>query len=255
MRILAIDCGYKNLAFCLYDTELETKIIKWDVINLSEIDGRTNPDSTPEQIVSFFDSDKNSELLQCDTVIIEKQPPRNAKMRIIESILYTYFYIRGKISDVSRIAKVATFSPKHKLAGIIGIAGKSCYATRKKKAISKVAELLGESSLTEWQKYYCEYKKRDDLADCYLMVIAYIQQQNENITTNNDDKKKRILAKKPTDDLPFEKYTLGNIKFKIREFIENKDTDNEELQKYYEKLNVATFQEAIKLLNLTPLHI
>jgi len=39
MKILSIDVGIKNLAFCLFDkssTEDQFKIIKWDVVNLSE---------------------------------------------------------------------------------------------------------------------------------------------------------------------------------------------------------------------------
>jgi hypothetical protein len=39
MKILSIDVGIKNLAFCLFDKSLEVeqfKVTKWDVINLSE---------------------------------------------------------------------------------------------------------------------------------------------------------------------------------------------------------------------------
>ena len=39
MKILSIDVGIKNLAFCLFDKSLTSenfKVTKWDIINLSE---------------------------------------------------------------------------------------------------------------------------------------------------------------------------------------------------------------------------
>ena len=38
MKILSIDIGIKNLAFCLFDTndDQKFKITKWDIVNLSE---------------------------------------------------------------------------------------------------------------------------------------------------------------------------------------------------------------------------
>ena len=59
--------------------------------------------------------------------------------------------------DFSSSKNVATFSPKLKLSGILGISGTKSYGTRKKKAISKVKEIL--STNLQWQKYFCEYKK------------------------------------------------------------------------------------------------
>jgi hypothetical protein len=41
MKILSIDVGIKNLAFCLFDkspTAEHFKVSKWDVVNLSEED-------------------------------------------------------------------------------------------------------------------------------------------------------------------------------------------------------------------------
>jgi hypothetical protein len=36
MKILSIDVGIKNLAFCLFDNDDHFKVTKWDIVNLSE---------------------------------------------------------------------------------------------------------------------------------------------------------------------------------------------------------------------------
>ena len=36
MKILSIDVGIKNLAFCLFDKDEHFKVTKWDIVNLTE---------------------------------------------------------------------------------------------------------------------------------------------------------------------------------------------------------------------------
>ena len=36
MKILSIDVGIKNLAFCLFEQDDHFKVINWDIVNLSE---------------------------------------------------------------------------------------------------------------------------------------------------------------------------------------------------------------------------
>lgn len=278
MKILSIDCGIKNLAYCLYNTETKD-IEEWQVMNIAPYpDSDKTPEHCyiPELCVAFFEG--NRHLLECDTVIIEKQPPRNAKMRVTESAIYTYFLLRGKIDGI--VGKVETYSPKHKLKGILGISGKNAYSKRKKLAIQKVTEILQTQSQPQsqetntptepgkWLRYFCEHKKRDDLADTYLMLLAYINHQAlspENVATNANGTlvittNIRILAKKPKETVKIADYTLGNLKYVLREYktvrttlselsaFLNEEVNKELLEKILEKY--ASIEECIRELKL-----
>lgn len=267
MKILSIDCGIKNLAYCLYNTETK-EIEEWHVVNISpypESDKTPEHSYIPELCVTFFETNKH--LLECDTVIIEKQPPRNAKMRVTEGSIYTYFILRGRLDGM--ITKVETYSPKHKLKGALGITGKSAYSKRKKLAIQKVTEILQsqnesipENEPNKWLRYFCEHKKRDDLADTYLMLLAYINHQalsSENVATSTTTNI-RILAKKPKETIKITDYTLGNIKYVLREHKKthktlselctflNEENNKEFLDKILEKY--SSIEECVRELKL-----
>jgi hypothetical protein len=252
MRILGIDCGVKNLAYCLYNSE--TKLIElWEVIDISD----NSCIYIPQQCINYLE--KNKRLLNCERVIIEKQPPRNGKMRVMEASLYSYFMLCGKLDDSYPITSVETYSAKHKLGGMLGLSGKKSYGARKKAAIAKVKDILSKENTdleNPWLHYFCEHKKRDDLADSYLMILAYITQQND----TQIEPPKRILAKKPKDDLIITAYTHGNLKYVLREHMKeyttielltdflNSSEQIEFLQHIQSKY--TTIEECLKLLKL-----
>ena len=122
MSILSFDVGIKNLAFCILK---ENVIIEW---NVSEIKYRTNQ-SLCDAIVNHLN--EFPQLLECETVLIEKQPSRNNKMRIIEALLNAYFVIKGSSNNESNITKVLVYSAKYKL-GTNTMKGKTNYNERKK---------------------------------------------------------------------------------------------------------------------------
>ena len=213
MRILGIDCGIKNLAYCLYNTDTK-EIEKWNVIDIST---NTNANLTyiPDMCINYLD--EHTYLLDCDKVLIEKQPPRNGKMRVMEAALYCYFTLRGKLDENKQLSSVETYSAKHKLGGMLGLSGKKSYGARKKAAIVKVTAILSKDNIDlndPWLRFFCEHKKRDDLSDAFLMTLAYIQQQND---VAENEATKRILARKPKDGLATDAYTAGNLKYVLRE--------------------------------------
>jgi hypothetical protein len=224
MRILGIDCGFKNLAYCLYDSELKA-IHTWEVVDISE-----KSSYIPEKCIEYFD--KHLNLLECDRVIIEKQPPRNGKMRVMEAALYCYFILRGKLDESKPISRVETYSAKHKLGGMLGLSGKKSYGARKKAAIHKVMELLGKETDDKWLRYFCEHKKRDDLSDSWLMVLAYIDQES----SQQNEPPKRILARKPKDTLKLNEYTPSNIKYILREYQKTNDITGDYLTNTHPEL-------------------
>jgi len=65
MKVLSIDVGIKNLAFCLleYDSLFETKIVKWDSINVADVETYTccanDKNGACNKPAKFFKDDKH----------------------------------------------------------------------------------------------------------------------------------------------------------------------------------------------------
>ena len=127
MKIASFDVGTKNLAYCIVENGL---IQHWDVL---EIKYTTN-ETLCNNIVRAMDV--HPELLEVDTVVIEKQPSKNNKMRIVEALLNAYFVIKGTTSASSLVSKVCVYSSKHKL-GDTNLRGNSNYRERKKLGITR----------------------------------------------------------------------------------------------------------------------
>jgi hypothetical protein len=86
--ILSIDVGIRNLAMCMLD-ETSNLIVQWDVSGVP-------PEHKDGLFVSLRDHlDDKPWVLQADTVLIEKQPDKNRKMKMVEHFLHTYFVIRN----------------------------------------------------------------------------------------------------------------------------------------------------------------
>nr|QFG74625.1 MAG: hypothetical protein [Megaviridae environmental sample] len=130
--------------------------------------------------------EKRSELLLCDGVIIENQPTlKNPKMKAISSTVYDYYLIRGifdKKND-SKITKVKYISPSNKLKivsdgdskSLIKLKGDEAktYKLTKSLSIKYCIELI-ETKKDKWLDHFNSYKKKDDLADCFLQGMYYI---------------------------------------------------------------------------------
>jgi hypothetical protein len=159
--LLSFDVGIKNLAYCLLD--YDGHILDWNVIDCTS----TNP------ILKLIEElDSLPELLECTTVLIEKQPSFNPKMRIIGGCLYTYFTLRVEY-ELSKKLKIIFYSAKHKLKNphVAAIKASTKYQRNKKLAVEETKYLLND---TKWLDYFMSNKKKDDLADCYLQGLSYL---------------------------------------------------------------------------------
>ena len=97
MKILSFDIGTVNLAYCYVDyTHNIMNIIEWDCINLVT---QLNKIITPYTLTQLFELKFNHILPHIDTVLIENQPPKNSKMKTIQTIIHTYFVC--KLSQLS----------------------------------------------------------------------------------------------------------------------------------------------------------
>lgn len=158
--ILSFDVGIKNLAYCVIDKQ--NNILDWNIINCQ---------SNNNILTLIEELDSLPQLLEVDTILIEKQPSFNPKMRIISSCIYTYFTIRIQ-HEKQKVLKMLFYSAKHKLknCNITNITATTKYQRNKKLAIEETKFLLKD---TEWLDFFLKNKKKDDLADCYLQALSY----------------------------------------------------------------------------------
>lgn len=168
MSVLSFDVGQKNLAYCKLCGETN-EILDWNVITL--------PTSGVPCVIKALERafPKDSELT---TVIVEKQPSRNIKMRIIETVLLSYFATIGVKTTIS-------YSAKHKL-GTIGktMKGKTNYTMRKKMSVLMCKTYLAQTTVNDTVRSTFERsKKQDDLADCLLQYLAYTGMDTSSLTT------------------------------------------------------------------------
>jgi hypothetical protein len=117
----------------------------------------------------------DSVLLSIDEIIIENQiSPIANRMKTLQGMIAQYFIMRGqpRIKFVSSSNKLKAFlTPEEKK--------ESTYADRKKASIVITERLLTQSNNndhgeTVWQTFFNQHGKKDDLADCYLQGIWYL---------------------------------------------------------------------------------
>tara|TARA_B100001094_G_scaffold137877_1_gene133523 strand:+ start:787 stop:1530 length:744 start_codon:yes stop_codon:yes gene_type:complete len=241
MYILSFDVGIKNLAFCVFDSKTK-KICRWENISL-------DPQKGEDMCLCVVrNMDNYEELLNfIDKVVIEKQPSRNNKMRVIEALLQSYFVIKGLASLESTISKVSIYSAKHKLGNIPSLRGKSNYAERKKLSVQRCKSYIESSNQPfEMKNKFEKSKKKDDLADTLLQALAYIGDPILE-TQQTEISNSKISARKPTDKQEKRGYSKNNLKYFYKEYgkeeFKNKFNTNKKIEKallmYFDNLETA----------------
>jgi hypothetical protein len=139
------------------------QIIDWNVCAIP-----TNGTNV-QKVVEFLYETFQQDLSDLDTVLVEKQPPRNVKMRLIETILLSFFATR-------RVKTVLSYSAKHKL-GSAGkqTRGKKNYSLRKKMSIVMCGAYLEKIDDPAHSAMFQKSKKKDDLSDSLLQYLSYVR--------------------------------------------------------------------------------
>jgi hypothetical protein len=202
-RVLSIDVGIKNLAFCVVevDGECAARVVDWKVVSVIDEGVNTKKlslDVITEQMVSTlmqefgkFDPDR-----VFDLVLIENQPTnKNRTMKSVSVEIYTFFTMLKMMHGTVR--KIRFVSAKHKLSlcdssssSVARAATPSrrpnkqrkkdasaAYRDRKKQAVELVrSKYLPIVCDQDMARLFDAARKKDDLADCLLQCIYYVQQ-------------------------------------------------------------------------------
>jgi len=161
MIILSFDIGIKNLAYCMIDSENKC-IVDWNVIDCS---------GSNEILRVIEELDQLEYLRDADIILLEKQPSFNPKMRNISTAIYVYFILRIQ-HEQQRMTKIQFYAAKYKLKCCdikIDHKTKDKYRQNKNLSIVHTRHLLNSH-----HDFFESHKKKDDLADCYLQAISYI---------------------------------------------------------------------------------
>jgi len=228
MYLLSIDVGIKNLAMCLID-QTNCRVIEWDVSGVP-----------PQHEDGLFPClrkhlDERPWVLDAKTVLIEKQPGMNKKMKTVENFLHAYCVIKNPL------AETIVYDARHKVPDIAG-SGKARYRQRKLAAIERCRDFLENSEINaRWLPVFRGSKKKDDLADTVLQALSYINSASRTPIKLDVKKKTSHTARKPNENQKATKYSVSNliwfIKNEPRAKLEADKRFMKDLKRYYRDID------------------
>jgi hypothetical protein len=129
------------------------------------------------KIIKIF-NEKYIQFLLVDIVLIELQPVlKGPKMKTISNHIYSYFLINGVTNSQLNMSNVYYINASNKL--------KFCqekidldiskYKNRKKVAILNTIFVLDSLKQEKFTEFFNLSKKKDDLSDCLLQCLYYLQ--------------------------------------------------------------------------------
>ena len=185
--VLSWDVGIKNLSYCCYS---DGCIHAWADLDTSIRRG-TSLSTTVKKLCDFLDTFCATPQFQSirgliNVNLIENQPRKNPTMRVVSSILGTYFYVKygwtpiyyNPIHKLASIDLGQTFdsSRKNKKARWGSKEAASSYRMRKRASIDETRRLLEtEECYRNWLTFFERHRKKDDLGDTFLMARAYLK--------------------------------------------------------------------------------
>ena len=224
--ILSIDVGIRNLAMCLFD-ETSNLVTEWDVSGVP-----------PEHKDGLFVSlrkhlDERPWVLTSDTILIEKQPDKNKKMKMVEHFLHAYFVIRAPN------AETIIYDARFKVPDVSG-PGKAQYMKRKKVSIERCRIFIETNdNNSHWLPIFDASKKKDDLADTVMQAISFTKRVEPK---KNNKEEKKIVPRKPNENQKNTRYSLSNLAWILKnkpecEYLENNKRFMKDLKRYYRSLD------------------
>lgn len=209
---LSIDVGIKNFAYCVIGVEnndaMKQNIFQmheWRCINLVGDDKNVKMLTPFERAQALFDVlDLHlNEWRNVTDVLIERQPPANKVMVEMSHWIYSYFMLKMlRKKEEHPGCNVVFVSAKNKLSvspnainvpdSLVEANSKSSYSKRKRYAceLTKLFIAHNENAL----KFFAAHTgKSDDLADCFLQAVWYLQKKC-------GEKKKRMISKNLNTD-------------------------------------------------------
>jgi len=182
-RVLSIDIGIKNLAYCITDFFSEGhnfELIHTDKVCIGEV--KHTCQKLCVSLIDFFDNEEIINNKNIDHVLIENQISRSIKNTTLGYSCYSYFYTKSLYSENEM--NVQFISPRDKFKAVEnyfpGIlenyetdSTKAKSADLKKLSILICKDLCTEYNIEKGLEALKVYKKKDDLSDVLLQSFAF----------------------------------------------------------------------------------
>ncbi len=185
MKIVGIDVGIKNLAICCLDfSDIQhTEIVQWHLLDVLGENKNATKTSIEECTNCMMDAlqqiDWLNTLEETDKIAIEAQPAGrmatgNIKCKVLSHCIQSFFYLNTKatVTFVNPKTKIGQqvlkeFSGNTMEGGDENV--KKRYQIHKKASIQIVKNIV---QTTKWQEWFNRLKKKDDVADAYLLALV-----------------------------------------------------------------------------------
>jgi hypothetical protein len=224
--ILSIDVGIRNLAICQFN-ETSNLVTHWDVSGIP-------PEHKDGVYVSLRQHlDERPWVLESDIILIEKQPDRNKKMKMVEHFLHAYFVIKAPKSET------IIYDARFKIPDVVG-PGKAQYMKRKKVSIERCEAFLRRDDTNKhWIETFMKSKKKDDLADTIMQAISFTKRVEPKKKVKEA---KKLVPRKPNENQKRTKYSKSNLAWIYKnspecECLENNKRFMKDLKKYYKSID------------------
>jgi hypothetical protein len=166
-RVASFDIGERNFAFCVGS---RTTIFEWEHLDVKKKKTQTVDESCLEvsDVLLSFDWS------ECDHIIIERQMKVNQRAINVARHVWTWFSVM--YPSIKR-----TFFPASKKTQFFVGKNTMTKPQRKKWAVEKAREMLkareenGDENCTRWLEVYNSHAKKDDLADTFLQMMAFLK--------------------------------------------------------------------------------
>ena len=224
--ILSIDVGIRNLAICQFN-ETSNLVTHWDVSGIP-------PEHKDGVYVSLRQHlDERPWVLESDIILIEKQPDRNKKMKMVEHFLHAYFVIKAPKSET------IIYDARFKIPDVVG-PGKAQYMKRKKVSIERCEAFLRRDDTNKhWIETFMKSKKKDDLADTIMQAISFTKRVEPKKKVKEA---KKLVPRKPNENQKRTKYSKSNLAWIYKnspecECLENNKRFMKDLKRYYRSID------------------
>lgn len=179
--LLEIACKYKLLPEqkqLLKKSELVNIISEFASSNCFDVVAKSNASKSDlitigKNIQTKFDTIFGDDISTINHVVIENQiGPIANKMKTIQGMLAQYFIMRTNgninIEFISATNKLKDFIQEHN--------EKTSYKDRKKLGVQICLNFVNtDHAFKEWEDFFKQHSKKDDLSDCFLQGMWYIK--------------------------------------------------------------------------------
>lgn len=192
VRVLSIDVGIRNLAFCEFElisttTPHTSRILRWEVVDVID---KVKPsfDELSDALLRVLDDRFCGSDDTIHHVIIENQPvTMNPKIKSIAIMIYTFFRSVNMYTGTAPCVRFISAQRKlHTLRHlphdmILAPSAKLPYAEKKRLAQVLCRHYLDtvmcDATRDRWSPVLAAAKKKDDLCDSFLQGVAFMERE------------------------------------------------------------------------------